>query len=95
MRKVLVLGRYAEIVNTIVRLIDQWEGFTAVASSTVDEMIGCLHAEPYVVLLVGAGFSTEQEKEIREKAKEIRPEIKIIEHFGGGSGLLLSELKLL
>ncbi|MEO1053628.1 MAG: hypothetical protein AAFX87_23535 [Bacteroidota bacterium] len=54
-----------------------------------------MREDKYDILLIGAGFDEQQEKTIRQKAIEIQPDLKILNHFGGGSGLLRAELKQL
>ncbi|MEM9337111.1 MAG: hypothetical protein AAGA66_00155 [Bacteroidota bacterium] len=93
MKKILVIGKNKEIANVIIRLLDAHEGYTGLASTSIQEMHTSLMKDQYDLLLIGAGFDKKDEEEIRRKAIEIQPAIKVFEHYGGGSGLLLSELK--
>ena len=93
MKKVLVVGLDEQITNVIVRLLNNMSGYYGIASNSIDEMLDTLRNDKYDILLIGAGFSKEHEDTIRQKAYQIQPDLKVLEHFGGGSGLLLSELE--
>ena len=95
MKKILVTGIDEEITNVIVKLLADMEGYSGVASTSINEMIMSLRQSKYDVLLIGAGFDQEHENMMKEKALEIQPDIQIKEHYGGGSGLLRSELESL
>lgn len=84
-----------QITNVVIRLLHAMEGYSGVANNSINEMLTSLRENKYDFLLIGAGFDEEQENTIRKKAQEINPKIKILNHFGGGSGLLKSELEQL
>ena len=92
MKKVLVTGINEEITKVIIRLLGEMDGYSGVASGSIDEMVKILKQDKFDVLLIGAGFDSASEKEMKEKALQIQPEIQVKEHYGGGSGLLRSEL---
>jgi hypothetical protein len=46
------------------------------------------------VLLIGAGLTAAEELNLTARAKEIHPAIHVIQHYGGGSGLLSAEIYL-
>jgi len=95
MKKILVIGMDEVITNVIIRLLHGMEGYSGVATNSINEMLASLREQKYDILLIGAGFDEEQENTIRQKALEIQKGIKIIQHFGGGSGLLKAELEQL
>ena len=80
------------ITQTIERLINGFENYEGVACGSLDEMVDRLKADQYNILLIGAGFDKATEQELQHIARKIQPQLKIIEHYGGGSGLLLEEL---
>jgi hypothetical protein len=43
--------------------------------------------------LLGSGISEEAENKLRKIFTHQNPQIKIIQHFGGGSGLLSNEIE--
>ncbi|MEL6560217.1 MAG: response regulator receiver protein [Bacteroidota bacterium] len=93
MKKVLVTGVDQLITNVIVRLLNQMDGFSGVTVNSASEMAESLRASNYDILLIGAGFDQAQEQSMTNEALEICPNIKILEHYGGGSGLLKTELE--
>ena len=93
MKKVLVAGVDQLITNVIVRLLNQMEGYSGVTANSTTEMAESLRASDYDILLIGAGFDQAQERSMTKEALEIRPNIKVLEHYGGGCGLLITELE--
>ena len=95
MRKVLVLGVNEMINSVIIRLLNGMDDYLGVANRSINEMPASLKEHKYDILLIGAGFNEEQENVITERAREAYPDIKILQHYGGGSGLLRAELEQL
>jgi hypothetical protein len=91
--EILVFGKNAEILETVVRLINEnhaWQGEGTMEEEVVIEK--CQHNN-YDLLLLGGGISPESENKVRATLARLKPELKIIQHFGGGSGLLTSEIE--
>lgn len=91
--EILVLGKNPKILATLLRLInanDTWHG-----EGTMDEEIAIEKCQqrPYDILMLGAGISAEVEKKLRAVIGRLYPDMKIIQHFGGGSGLLLAQIE--
>ncbi len=95
MKKVLVLGMNEVINNVIIRLLNGMDDYLGEASNSITEMFTSLREHKYDILLIGAGFNEDQENMITQKALETHPDIKILQHYGGGSGLLRAELEQL
>lgn len=89
---ILYVGRHAEIMEIVVRLINKneaWMGFGALT----DEAAFALAAENNVdILLLGCGIEEEEEAVLRAFFREKDPATIIIQHYGGGSGLLSNEI---
>ena len=94
-KKVIALGTNEDIINTVVRLMDKMEGYQGKAVLTVEALKDCLTKDPHDIVLICSGYENETIATITQQAAAILPDIKVIEHFGGGSGLLLSELESL
>ena len=92
MKNVLIVSADPEITEVIVRLVNGYEGFQGESISAVDQLSATLEKSAFDILLLGAGFTEQEEGRIKETASLINPELKVIEHYGGGSGLLLEEL---
>jgi hypothetical protein len=90
--KILVLGTNPEIMQTILRLINnkpEWRGTGALNLSEAKEMI---EGEFYNLVLIGAGITPEETLEFTGFCKTINYSVPIIQHYGGGSGLLFAEV---
>jgi hypothetical protein len=87
--KILAIGTNEQIMETILRLINQnpmWQGDIALSSQTAGMM---LNAPNYDLILLGSGSD---ESEIRLILKDRMLNIPVVLHYGGGSGLLLCEI---
>ncbi|MVN92359.1 hypothetical protein [Mucilaginibacter aquatilis] len=90
--KILAVGRNQEILETVVRLInanDAWEGKGAV---TDKEAVQAFDHEVFDLILLCNGISSDSEDNLRAYFLAHRPATKIIQHYGGGSGLLTAEI---
>lgn len=91
--QILYIGTNAEINTVMQRLInahDDWEGMVA---ASVEEAILRFHQHAFEVVLFGNGISDEDERKLRAIFIRQQPEVIIIEHYGGGSGLLENEVR--
>lgn len=87
--RILAVGTNGKIMNTVLRLINQnplWKGDLALSSETAREM---LQSANYDLILLGSGSD---EPEIRLILDELKLNIPLVLHYGGGSGLLLAEV---
>ncbi|WP_116787388.1 hypothetical protein [Flavobacterium psychrotrophum] len=89
---ILYIGRHPEITETVNRLLnnnDEWHGLC----TTLDhEAQALFKAHNITIVLLGNGISKEEESELRSFFAEYNPAAKIVQHYGGGSGLLKSEI---
>ena len=86
-------GTHPEILETVLRLInknDDWQGDGHTAEERVIELF---MRNTYDLLLLGGGIPAVSEHKIRALFKHAHPDSLIIQHYGGGSGLLKSEIK--
>lgn len=88
----LILGKNQPILEILLRLVNANENWNAVAFN--DEKLAQNHflANKLDFVLLSSGIEDTIEKEFTSFCIEKQPEIKVIEHFGGGSGLLQSEI---
>jgi hypothetical protein len=89
---ILVIGRHAEINETVVRLLNSENGWHATGSLIDLDAIQKFEKENFDIVLVGGGVSEDSERELITNFKQTRPSIKIVRHYGGGSGLLFAEI---
>jgi hypothetical protein len=87
--RILVICRHPEILATIVRLINskpEWQGLSD------EEATKIFLEKDFDVVLIGAGVNLESERYLRQTFEKKNPAVKIIQHYGGGSGLLFGEI---
>lgn len=90
--EILVVGRNAEILATIVRLINNNEKWSGTGCQTDEEALQLFNEKAFDVVLIGGGIDSTSEALLTEKFKALRPDIRIVKHYGGGSGLLTTEI---
>ncbi|KIQ19791.1 hypothetical protein RT99_15065 [Flavobacterium sp. MEB061] len=89
----LILGKNEEILPILLRLVNANENWNGVSFN--DEEI----AQKYFlnnkidIVLLSSGIEDHIEKEFTSFCLKNQPEVEVIEHFGGGSGLLKSEIQ--
>jgi len=89
---ILYIGRDTQITNVMNRLLNarpEWKGLCV---CTDEEAISILKTQEVDIVLLGNGINPACEKALRENINALKPGIKIIQHYGGGSGLLYGEI---
>lgn len=92
--QILVIGTHDDIRATVLRLLNTNEAWNAIGVAGIKEAINECAEKDYAVLLIGAGLSDGEEAELTEHIKNTYPDIHVIPHYGGGSGLLFAEIYL-
>ncbi|MBP4136975.1 hypothetical protein [Flavobacterium geliluteum] len=88
----LILGKNQPILETLLRLVNNYENWNAIGFD--DEKL----AQDYFlknkidIVLLSSAIEDQVEKEFTTFCLKHHPEVEVIEHFGGGSGLLKSEI---
>jgi DNA-binding NtrC family response regulator len=90
--EILVIGRNPAIMETVVRLVNQNEEWNAAGALTDEAAIELFHKYSFDLVLLGSGIEEASENKLRKLFNYQRPGIIIIQHFGGGSGLLSNEI---
>ena len=91
--QVLVIGRHAEIMETVLKLINNTPDWEAAGSLSDEEAIELFQQRRFDLVLIGAGVEPESEAKLRAIFTFQNPLIRIVRHFGGGSGLLFAEIR--
>jgi len=78
--------------DVIVRVINNEKKWNGYGVPSFPELMVLLRQRSIDIVLFDAGVSTDEEIEISHKIKEAFPKIIIIQHYGGGSGLLKNEI---
>lgn len=92
--EILVIGTNQPILETVLRLLNANEAWNATGVNTVEQVLQACAVQEYQVLLLGAGLTEQEEALLDSAVKEILPDIHVIAHYGGGSGLLFAEIYL-
>lgn len=89
---ILYIGRNEAIRELVVKLINKNEAWSGFGAATKEEVITCLQQLKPALVLMGNGIDADEEVELCELMAKVQPGIKIIQHYGGGSGLLHGEI---
>jgi len=84
---ILVVGKHPEIMKTILRLINNKPEWSGSGAFTVEEAADLCNITRFDVVLLGAGLNDDETARVKRLFT-----IPVVEHFGGGSGLLYAEV---
>jgi len=88
--QILIIGSNPPIMETIERLINREGIWKATIAFSNDDALEKLHSTNFKMVLLCAGI--DQEKLFKEKLLKLYPNLPVITHYGGGSGLLFAEI---
>ena len=91
--QILAYGKHPDILATVLRLINKNESWYGEGSIEEEEVIRLFEQGQYDLVLLGGGVPKASEDKIRALFTNLNPMVKIIQHYGGGSGLLKSEIE--
>lgn len=92
-KEILLICCHPGILETLTRLIEKSAEFSVTAATSSEVALSHFQAKVFDLVLLGAGLDPSEEQELEQKLKGIRPETPVVYHFGGGSGLLFTEIK--
>lgn len=88
----LVIGKNQEILETLKRIIENNDGWKAETQSDETIYRDYINENETDIVLLSSGLDEEFEKEIKAFCGNLDKKVEVIEHYGGGSGLLKSEV---
>ncbi|TLX24318.1 hypothetical protein FE904_17235 [Chryseobacterium indologenes] len=88
----LVIGKNQEILDVLKRVIENNEGWTANVQTDENFCYEYIRQNKVDIVLLSSGLEDEFEKEIKIFCNGLDKEVKVIDHYGGGSGLLKNEV---
>lgn len=91
---ILYIGRHPEILETVIRLINANENWIGIGVMNDEEAKEIFLKKNFSIVLLGSGIQEESEADLSAFFKNKNPNISIVQHYGGGSGLLKSEILL-
>ena len=92
--EILVIGRNEHILATVERLINNNPNWHATPCLTDDLAIAACKQQRFDLVLLGGGIDENSDAYLRRTISSLHPGIKIIQHYGGGSGLLATEINM-
>lgn len=91
--QVLVVGRHAEILETVLRLINNTPDWEAAGALEDEAAIELFQQRRFDLVLIGGGVEPKSEAKLRAIFTFQSPLIRIVQHFGGGGGMLFAEIR--
>lgn len=91
---ILYIGRHLEILATVVRLINANVNWNGVGVMNDEEAKEIFLRKDFSLVLLGSGIQEQSEADLCKFFINHNPNISIVQHYGGGSGLLKSEILL-
>ncbi|AZA62964.1 MULTISPECIES: hypothetical protein [Chryseobacterium] len=88
----LVIGKNQEILDTLKRIIENNEGWTAEILDDESVCYDYIKENQVDIVLLSSGLDQEFENNIKIFCENLDKEVKVIDHYGGGSGLLKNEV---
>ena len=85
--QILAIGKHPEIMKTILRLINNKPEWNGTIAYTADEAMAQSKAIAFNVVLLCAGLDELEAQQITAHFK-----VPVVQHYGGGSGLLYAEV---
>jgi DNA-binding NtrC family response regulator len=94
MTTILSISAHDDIRRIMNRLVNQREGWQGQSAADFTEAKAMLSKEEFDLVLMGAGVSEQEEEELKSACANLTYQPKLVRHYGGGSGLLYSEVLL-
>lgn len=88
----LVIGKNQEILDVLKRIIENNEGWTAEIQSDENFCYEYIRENHVDIVLLSSGLEDQFEKDIKVFCAGLDKDVKVIDHYGGGSGLLKNEV---
>lgn len=88
----LIFGKNQSILAILIRLVNAYEEWHAVGFSQDETAKAYFKENALDIVLLSSGIDESSENVMRDFFVLIQPEIEIIQHYGGGSGLLKCEI---
>jgi hypothetical protein len=88
----LVIGKNEPILETLLNVIHKKPQWKAVGVADENLIYPFLKSGNFDIVLLSCGLENQLEDEIKKFCLLHMPSVKVIDHYGGGSGLLNSEV---
>jgi DNA-binding NtrC family response regulator len=91
-KEILIVCTHDEILKTIVRLVDSNSSLRGIGANTLEQALTLFKSSNFQLVLIGAGLRQEEEEELIQNLNRSSRKVPVVHHFGGGSGLLFTEI---
>lgn len=92
MTNILCACSHPKILEIMDRLVNKQEDWQSTTAPDLDTTLKNLNRTSFDVVLLGAGFGPNEQTIIEQELANNSSSTKIVNHFGGGSGLLYTEV---
>jgi CheY-like chemotaxis protein len=90
--KILAVCSHPEILQTVMRLVNNNPEWTCTGAANEEQALTFFTEHPFDVVLLGSGMDALSEDKLRPAFLKLNPAVKFVQHYGGGSGLLICEI---
>ena len=90
--QILAIGRNPDILKTVINLINKNPEWSGIGARTDEEAIQLCENTCFDLILLTNGIDEYSEQKLRSAFLTDHPDSIIIQHYGGGSGLLTGEI---
>ena len=90
--QILVIGRNDEILKILDRLINKNENWQGYIANNDEKAIELFQQYSIDLVLLSSGIPEESEQKLRKLFSIQDANVSIVQHYGGGSGLLENEI---
>lgn len=90
---ILFVCAHDDIRETVLRLINTPGQWQAQGCADIEEAIARFCEIRFDLVLIGSGLSEAEEEKMCRLMRLRNPKIRIMQHYGGGSGLLWNEIR--
>ena len=88
----LIIGKNQPILEILIRLVNANEDWHAVGFNDYEMAKEYFTKQPLDIVLLSSGIDLETENKLYAFFVSHQPEIEIVQHYGGGSGILKCEI---
>ncbi len=92
MLRILSFVTNPDILPVLDRVVNKQEGWTGLPAATLREAKTIISESPVDVILLGAGTGATERKALADVIALQQVDTVLIDHYGGGSGLLYAEV---
>lgn len=92
--RILVVGKDPEILKTVLRLLNDFRAtrYEAIGAANAEEARQLFDTGDIDLALLTNGLDSSETQELRSWFNNRKPGVRVLQHYGGGSGLLFNEL---